>query len=273
MRSHRSSLIGVALVALLTAGLESACAQQPSAPAAPSTALVPDLSAWDVHDLNRPQPVVIDPGVHAGLQDQPAPPPADAIVLFGGDDLSAWESEREGPAKWNVENGYFEIVPGTGGIRTKEGFGDVQLHLEFATPNPAKGEGQDRGNSGVFLMKRYEVQVLDSYGNTTYPDGQASAVYGQYPPLVNASRGPGMWQTYDIFFTRPRFAEDSSLASPARVTVLHNGVLVQHDVVLTGPTEHHARPPYTWHSDREPLQLQDHDHPTRFRNIWVRSLE
>ena len=203
----------------------------------------------------------------------PAAPPSDAIVLFDGTNLSSWESQSGSePADWFVEDGYFEVAPGTGGIRTKQGFGDVQLHVEWASPNPPRGEGQDNGNSGVFLMGMYEIQVLNSYENKTYPDGQASAVYGQYPPLVNATRPPGEWQVYDIIFRAPRFEDDGSLAAPATVTVLHNGVLVQNHVPLTGPTGHHQRPPYKKHESRLPIALQDHSHPVRFRNIWLREL-
>jgi hypothetical protein len=165
-----------------------------------------------------------------------------------------------------------EVVGGAGGIATRQGFGDVQLHVEWAAPTPATGEGQERGNSGVYLMSTYEVQVLDSYQNVTYADGQAAAIYGQYPPLVNASRPPGQWQTYDIIFHRPRFGEGGKLLRPARVTVLHNSVLVQDDVALTGPTAHQKRPPYTPHPDRMPLLLQDHGAPVRYRNIWLREL-
>jgi hypothetical protein len=200
-------------------------------------------------------------------------PPSDAILLFGGEDLSAWESVQGGPAKWVVKDGYFHVVPGTGYIRTKQGFGDVQLHVEWSAPNPARGTGQDRGNSGVYVMGRYEVQVLDSYGSETYPDGQAAAIYGQYPPLVNAMRPPGEWNFYDVIFRRPRFDAGGNLLSPASMTVFHNGILVQDHVELTGPSGHRARPPYEAHEDRLPIHLQDHDHPTRFRNIWVRELE
>ncbi len=225
---------------------------------------------WDIHDKERPQPKKVDTG--EGFQ-MPTAPPSDAVILFDGTDLSAWESSSDGSdAQWKVENGYFEVVPGTGGIRTKDGFGDVQLHIEWASPSPPKGEGQDSGNSGVFLMSQYEVQVLNSYQNKTYPDGQASAVYGQYPPLVNATRPPGVWQSYDIIFRAPRFKEDGSLASPATVTVLHNGILVQNHVPLTGPSGHYNRPAYEQHADRLPISLQDHDHPVRFRNIWLREL-
>lgn len=166
-----------------------------------------------------------------------------------------------------------EVVAGTGEITTVRAFGDCQLHVEWASPDPPAHTGQDRGNSGVFLMGRYEVQVLDSYGNRTYPDGQAAAIYGQYPPLVNASRPPGVWQSYDIVFRRPRFDERGQLIAPARITVIHNGVLVHDAVILTGPTGHRRRPPYEAHADRLPITLQDHASPVRFRNIWVRDLE
>jgi hypothetical protein len=165
-----------------------------------------------------------------------------------------------------------EVVPGTGSIETARGFGDAQLHIEWRTPTPAKGEGQERGNSGVFLMGRYEVQVLDSYQNVTYPDGQAAAIYGQFPPLVNASRPPGEWQTYDIVFHAPRFDASGKLLSPARMTVLHNNVLVQDNVTLVGPTANRQQPPYSAHPDKLPISLQDHGNPMRFRNIWIREL-
>ena len=224
---------------------------------------------WPVHDMSRPQPPVVTPGP-AG----PAvPPPSDAVVLFDGKDLAGWTDAKGQPARWKVENGYMEVVPKTGGIRTVDGYGDCQLHVEWMAPSPAKGTGQDRGNSGVFLMDTYEVQVLDCYGNKTYADGSTAAIYGQFPPAVNACRPPGEWQTYDIVFHRPRFASDGALASPARMTVFHNGIVVHDGAVLTGPTAHKARPPYKMHADRLPISLQDHDHPVRFRNIWLRELE
>lgn len=229
---------------------------------------VPDLSAWAVHDPARPLPPVVDPGP-AG---PPAPAPSDAVVIFDGTGLDAWTDAKGGPARWAVREGFMEAVPKTGGIETKRGFGDCQLHVEWMAPAPPAGRSQERGNSGVFLMKTYEIQILDNYGNETYADGMAASVYGQYPPLVNASRPPGEWQTYDIVFRRPRF-DQGRLAEPARVTVLHNGVLVQDNVIPTGPTAHKARPPYVAHGDRLPVSLQDHGNPVRFRNIWVRELE
>jgi hypothetical protein len=224
---------------------------------------------WQIHDLNRPMAPVITPGP-AG---PPVPPPSDAIVLFDGKNLSQWTNAKGEPAKWKVENGSMEVVANTGSIRTVKGFGDCQLHVEWMAPSPAKGEGQDRGNSGVFLMDLYEVQVLDCYGNKTYADGQTAAIYGQYPPLVNACRPPGEWQTYDIVFHRPRFDKDGKLLAPARLTVFHNGVLVHECAQLTGPTAHKARPPYKMHADKLPISLQDHGHPVRYRDIWIRNLE
>jgi 3-keto-disaccharide hydrolase len=228
-----------------------------------------ELEKWAIHDLNRPLPPVVDPGA-AG---PPEAAPSDAIVLFDGKDLSQWQDGQGAPAKWKVEGGYMEVVPKAGPARTKKGFGDCQLHVEWATPSVVSGEGQERGNSGVFLMDTYEVQVLDSYGNRTYADGQAAAIYGQYPPLINASRKPGEWQTYDIVFHRPRFGADGKLLEPARMTVFHNGVLVHDNDVLSGPTAHKARPPYKAHADKLPLSLQDHGNPVRYRNIWLRELE
>jgi hypothetical protein len=226
---------------------------------------------WKIHDMERPQPPVVDPG-SASTQTEPGHAPSDAIVLFDGKDLSKWQAREGGPAKWKVENGYMETFRGAGYAITRDAFGDCQLHVEFATPAPPAGDGQGRGNSGIYLMGKYEIQVLDSYQNTTYPDGQAAAVYGQYPPQVNASRPPGRWQTYDIVFHAPRFDSNGKLSRPARVTVLHNGVLAQDNVELVGPTEHKVRAPYEKHPEKLPLALQDHGNPVRFRNIWIRQI-
>jgi hypothetical protein len=233
-----------------------------------SAILSQEPQRWPVHDMRRPQPVVVDPGPGS----LPLPPPADATVLFDGTSLSKWRQANGEPARWAIRDGYFEVNAGTGDLETLDGFGDVQLHVEWMAPSPPRSEGQNRGNSGVYLMNTYEVQVLDSYQNQTYPDGQAASLYGQYPPLVNASRPPGQWQSYDIFFRAPRFDSTGKLLSPATVTVVHNGVLVQDHVTLTGPTGHYARPPYAAHPDRLPIKLQDHGDPVRYRNIWVREL-
>ncbi|MGA3087865.1 MAG: DUF1080 domain-containing protein [Terriglobales bacterium] len=226
---------------------------------------------WKPNDPARPTPPVIEAGMES-TQEAPGHPPSDAVVLFSGKDLSLWAGEDGQPAKWKVADGYVEVVPHRGYIHTRQSFGDCQLHVEFAEPVPPVGSDQGRGNSGVFLMGLYEIQVLDSYQNQTYADGQASAVYGQFPPQVNASRPPGQWQTYDIIFHGPRFSRESTLLRPARVTLLHNGVLVQDNVELSGPTAHHERPPYQATPDKLPLSLQDHGSPVRFRNIWVREL-
>ena len=229
-------------------------------------------SRWKIHDTDRPLPPVIEPGTPS-TQDSPGHPPSDAVVLLDGKNLSHWSHKDGSPAKWKVENGYAEVVAKAGFIYTREAFGDCQLHVEFSEPVPPKGESQERGNSGVFLMGLYEIQVLDSYENKTYADGQASAVYGQYPPLVNASRPPGQWQSYDIVFHGPRFDKEGKLIRPARVTVLHNGVLAQDNVELSGPTANGQRPPYTAHAKKLPLGLQDHGNPVRYRNIWIRELK
>ncbi len=206
-----------------------------------------------------PEVPVVEPG-------EPGQPPSDAVVLFDGTDLSQWN----GGEKWQIQDGY-AIAKG-GGLTTKQPFGSCQLHLEWASPEKIEGSGQGRGNSGVYLMGHYEVQILDSYHNPTYPDGQAGAVYKQHPPLVNASRKPGEWQTYDIIFNAPQF-KDGKLAKPASVTVLHNGVLVQNHFELTGGTFWHKPPSYTPHEDKLPLHIQFHRNPVRFRNIWIRELE
>lgn len=233
---------------------------------APSAGQTP--SGWRAHDLTRPRPPVVAPGQAA----VPVPPPSDAVVLFDGSGVEAWRSRNGGPAGWVVRDGAMEAVPGAGYVYTRRGFGDVQLHIEWAAPSPTKGDGQDRGNSGVFLMGLYEVQVLDSWHNDTYPDGQAASLYGQYPPLVNATRPPGRWQTYDIIFRRPRFGTDGALLRPARATVIHNGIVVQDAVSFKGATTHAHEAVYRPHVSQLPIQLQDHDHPVRFRNIWVREL-
>lgn len=229
------------------------------------TPMQPD-GKWRVHDGTRPQPPMVAPGPGAGM----AAPPADAIVLLGPDvGLSAWQRVGGGAITWPVTDGVAQTARGT--IETKATFGDVQLHVEFATPSEVKGDSQGRGNSGVFLAGVFEIQVLDSYNNPTYPDGQAAAMYGQFPPLVNVSRPPGEWQAYDITFTAPRFDGDR-LVTPAVVTVLHNGVVVHHARPFWGPTAHRMIAPYTPDSARGSIRLQDHSNPVRFRNIWLRQL-
>lgn len=235
--------------------------------------LMPSLYAqtparWLNHDMSRPRPKVVTP------RESPAsvPAPPDAVLLFDGQDLSKWRDAEGGPAKWRVEDGAMISVPDSGYVHTADKFGDVQLHVEWAAPVPAKGRSQGRGNSGVFLMGLYEVQVLDSFENETYADGQAAAIYGQYPPLVNACLPPGQWQNYDIVFRRPRFNDDGTLARPARMTVLHNNILVQDNVELWGPTTWLQNRPYAEMADRLPISLQDHGNPVRFRNLWVRAL-
>jgi hypothetical protein len=254
-----TTLAGAFRAGAATLGLQLCCFAQP------------DPNFLD-HDRARPQPPRVAPGSFS-TQDQPGRPPGDAVVLFDGRDLSQWVSMDGSPTQWIMRDGYMECVKGSGYIRTLRNFGDCQLHVEWATPVPAEGQGQGRGNSGVFLgLDRYEVQVLDSYESTTYADGSAGSIYGQYPPLANVCRPPGQWQTYDILYTAPRFDADGKLASPVRLPVFQNGVLIQHNVALTGPTSWLERAPYKAHPEKQPLSLQDHGNPVRYRNIWVREL-
>jgi len=225
---------------------------------------------WKVHDMARPRPRKVTPG-------QPLlneAPPSDAIVLFDGKDLSHWVASRGGQTvepRWKVENGYMEIVPSSGRLVTKEKFGDCQLHVEWMVPKGVEGAGQSRGNSGVELMTRYEFQVLESSENLTYADGQAASIYGQWPPLVNASQGQGEWNVYDIMFEAPKF-EGEKLAKPGYVTILHNGVLVHNHQEILGAATHRRIAKYTPHGAEEPLSLQDHGQVVRYRNIWIRRL-
>src|SRR5688572_11784219 len=223
---------------------------------------------WRVHDPARPLPKVITPG---STFSQMAGAPSDAIVLFDGKDFSKWQGEK-GEVRWKLENDYMETTR-TGRIRTKDEFGDFQLHIEWATPFEVKGSGQGRGNNGVNIFGLYEVQVLDSYNNLTYADGQASAIYGQQPPLVNASRPPGEWQTYDIIFESPRWDESKKLVKKAYMTVLHNGVVVHHRHELYGTTPFRALGNYDKpHPPKGFIELYEHGNPVRFRNIWIRPL-
>jgi hypothetical protein len=218
-------------------------------------------AAWWVDEYKSgiiwPEPKVLDPGPLGG-------PPEDAVVLFDGKSMEAWE----GGDKWKVEGGVATAAGGS--ITSKQKFGDCQLHVEFATPEKVEGEGQGRGNSGVYLMGQYELQILDSYGNQTYFDGQCGSIYKQQPPMVNVCRKPGEWQTYDIVFTAPRFNDDGSVKSPGYITALHNGVLIHNHFQLQGTTSYTEAPKYHKHADKEPLHIQFHGNPVKFRNIWLR---
>jgi hypothetical protein len=248
------------LIALLLACSALLLAQAPN-PGYTDTPMLPGLP-YRVHDPARPSPRVVTPAA------QPGGAPSDAIVLFDGRDLSQWTPSR---APWTVENGYMEVAPNAGNLTSIQSFGDVQLHVEWAAPATVRNASQDRGNSGIFLQGRYEIQVLDSHDNPTYADGQAGAIYGQWPPLVSSVRRPGEWQSYDIVFEAARF-EGDRLARPAFVTVFLNGVLVHHRKELLGPTVHRALAAYSPHPAEEPIVLQDHQQPVRYRNIWVRRL-
>jgi hypothetical protein len=213
---------------------------------------------WD------PEPRVVTPG-NLGS------PPSDAIVLFDGKSLTNWLDKDGNAAGWLVENGAMTVQKGQGDIRTKQTFGDIQLHIEWRTPPVVDGEGQGRGNSGIFLQERYELQVLDSYKNRTYSNGQAGSIYKQTMPLVNASKGPGEWQTYDVVFYAPAFNSDGTLQKAGRITVFHNGVLIHHNTEIKGTTEYIGKPKNIAHG-KASIKLQDHGNPTSFRNVWVREL-
>jgi len=234
------------------------------------TPMLPGLP-WHVHDPDRPHPPVVTPS------DKPGGPPSDALVLFDGKDLSHWTSHAStithagnaGPPEWKLGDGYMEAVPHTGDLATKEKFGDIQLHVEWSSPNPPKGNSQARGNSGILLMGRYEVQVLDPWNNPTYADGQAAAIYGQWPPLANPGRRPGEWNVYDIVFEAPRLDGDKVL-KPAIITVFFNGVLVQNHKESMGPMIYRQVAHYVAQPAEDSLMLQNHNDPVRYRNIWVR---
>ena len=228
------------------------------------TPMQPD-GKWHVHDPARPQPPVVTPGTFS----ENATPPSDAIILFGGKDLSQWVDKKTGGnPQWKIEDG--AMVSAKGDIQTTNQFGDLQLHLEFREPTPPKGDGQGRGNSGVFLMGLYEIQVLDCYSNKTYADGATAGIYGQHPPLANACRPPGEWQTYDIIFNVPHFGANGELLSPGYVTVLHNGVVTQNHQAIRGATNWRVPGKYTPHGPTGPIALQYHNNSVSFRNIWVR---
>lgn len=234
-----------------------------------SNATSQEPQRWRQHERTRPRPAVVTPA-------NPIPSvsaPSDAMVLFDGKDLRNWQGADGTETRWKVEDGCMLPTPDSGPIVTKETFGDVQLHVEWKAPLPPSGNGQGRGNSGIYIMGKYEVQILDSYQNETYADGQAAAIYGQFPPLANASLPPGEWQSYDIIFRRPRFNPDGTLRIPTTITVLHNGILVQDHSQLWGSTNWLSYYPYENHPDSLPLALQDHGNPVRYRNIWIRRLD
>jgi hypothetical protein len=260
--THSKSVMLIALMLTATAAAQQAPIGYDDTPMQPN-------GKWRVHDGTRPYPAIV---TAPPASDAQVGAPADAIVLVGaGDDLSAWQMADGSAATWAMKGGV--LSTGKGMLRTKRQFTDVQLHVEFATPSEVKGDSQGRGNSGVFLLGHFEIQVLDSYRNITYPDGQAASMYGQYPPLVNVARAPGLWQSYDIVFAAPRFAADGKLEKPAIVTVLHNGVVVHHATPFWGPTRHRSVLPYTAEMAKGPLALQDHGNPVRYRNIWIRELK
>lgn len=257
------------LPGLLVAGAGLAFAQQ-HRDGYKDTPMLPG-QPWHVHDSDRPYPPEVVPGAQLG------DPPSDAVILFDGKDLSHWVQYKDGaeiPARWTVNHGCIENKPGTGDIFSKEKFGDCQLHVEWREAPDVQGEGQGRGNSGVFMMGKYEIQILDSYRHATYADGQAGAIYGQWPPLVNPQRPPGQWQTYDVVFHTPRWNGDT-LVSPAYETVFFNGVVIHDHQKLNGPTGHAVVNPEDNHDPVGPIGLQDHaaKQHLRFRNIWVRPVK
>ena len=270
LRLSATVLLTAAAVVAAPAGPgQGAPAPKPKGPGYDDTPFLPG-SEWRVHDSRRPRPPVVAPDKLPSNR-LPATAPADAIVLFDGTALTAWKACKKGggPAAWKVEDGVMEIVPKAGAIETREHFGDGEYHIEWSAPLPVKGSGQGRGNSGVFLMGRYEIQVLDSYENETYADGQAGALYGQDPPLLNACRPPGEWNVFDIVFTAPVF-EGNEVVKPAFVTLRHNGILVHDRVALLGQSTHKKVATYRPHPPKGPVRLQDHGNPVRFRNIWFR---
>ena len=263
----------IALACIVASMAGGVLLSQTQKPAPPPQWIETPSGRWMVHDESRPVPPVVTPGV-CGTQDA-APPPSDALVLFDGKDLSNWTDVKGEPSRWVVRDGFMESVKGAGYVRTKPEFGSVQLHVEFATPSTVVGNGQGRGNSGVFLQGKYEVQVLDSFENKTYADGQCGALYGRAVPLVNASCRPGQWQTYDIVYRRPEFDQSGKVTRKATFTVIHNGVLIQDHVALDGGTDWlgpHNVSEYAPHPDKGPLMFQEHNNPVRYRNVWVREL-
>lgn len=225
-------------------------------------AIAPPVTAQEyLSGIEWQRPPIVQPGKTDDA------PPSDAVVLFGGEDASEWKNS----SSWKVEDGV--LISGKGMITSEKEFGDCQLHIEWSAPTPPQGTSQGRGNSGLFLMGKYELQILDSYDNETYFDGQAGAIYKQTPPMANATRPPGEWNTYDVIWTAPRFKEDGSLESPAYITALHNGVLILNHFALLGDTPYNRPPRYEAHGPTGPIALQDHGNPVRFRNIWVREIK
>jgi hypothetical protein len=272
---HRNYVLAGAAI-LLSAGVAAVVAGQgsenPSRPGFLDTPILPGQK-WHVHDSTRPHPRLVTPGTES-TEERPGLPPSDAIVLFDGKDLSHWVTVREGkvsPPTWKLGNGYMEVAGNTGDLVSKEKFGDAQYHVEWASPVPPHGSDQGRGNSGVIIMSRYEIQILDNYDNPTYADGWAGAIYGQFPPLVTAMRKPGEWQSYDIIFEAPRFEEDKVI-KPGYVTVIQNGVLLHNHQPIIGSVQYRRVAKYTPHAPEEPLLLQDHSYPVRYRSVWVRKL-
>ena len=227
---------------------------------------------WDRNEQDPRATEIWEPRVEKVTPGEGTSAPSDAVILFDGSSFDDWQHADGSDVKWELADGAMTVVGGTSGIQTKMGFGSMQLHIEWKSPEELVSEGQGRGNSGVFLMGTYEVQVLDSYSSDTYSNGQAGSVYKQNPPLVNACVETGEWNAYDIIFMAPIFGEDGQLLRPATITVLHNGVVVQNHFTLVGPTEYKGFPQYREHADRLPIALQDHGNPVSFRNIWVREL-
>ena len=263
MNRRTATLLFSASVATLAAGFLLAADGYKDTPMQPN-------GKWHVHDPDRPQPPVVTPGKHFS---EKADPPSDAVVLFDGKDFSHWTDSKGGEVKWKIQDDYMEVVPRTGIIRSKDQFGDFQLHIEWATPEQVVGNGQGRGNNGVNIYGQYEIQVLDSFNNPTYADGGAGAIYGQWPPMVNSSRGPGQWQTYDIVFEGPRWDANGKNIRKASATVIHNGVVIHNKTEAFGSTTHrnfgnYDKPGRT----KGPIELYEHGNPVRFRNIWARDI-
>jgi hypothetical protein len=278
----QKQLLANCVLCLLALGLATAAfaasdaAKQVNTDGFRDTPMIPG-TPWHIHDPDRPQPAVIKPGMPATLG---STPPSDAEVLFDGQDLSKWQNSHGQDADWKLQDRYMEVVRGVGNLRTRRQWADFQLHVEWASPNPPKGEGQGRGNSGILINGLYEVQVLDSYHSLTYPDGQAGAIYGQMPPLINACKAPGEWQTYDIIFESPRWTDRGELVKKACITVLHNGIVIQNHYELTGCTDGIGGVPWKSlgnynlpHPPEVFIELQTHNSdPVRYRNIWIRKL-